>query len=77
METIKYIEKDKVIAEFTTVQAVADFVYERTKRQCDAEYILSQKNRDSKLKSRFFFIGFLSCEIVIVILGTLHYLKII
>ena len=54
----KFIINEKVEAEFTTNQALGEYIIEYTKRQCQAEYILNQSKRDDKIRAIGFVIGF-------------------
>lgn len=61
METnIKYLENGRVIAEFTDFQEYTNFIIVRTKRICEAEYILNQSKRDNRIKWLYWILGMLA-----------------
>lgn len=71
MDTIKYIQDGRVIAEFTTAQAMHDFIVEKTKRECEGERILSEKTRIRKIATLWFVLGSLFGEILFILLDKL------
>ncbi len=58
-ETIKHFEDGRVVGEFNDLQAYTDFLIERTKRKCDADYILSQRLRNKEMRIKWKTIGFI------------------
>lgn len=61
METnIKYLENGRLIAEFTDFQEYTNFIVIRTRRICEAEYILNQRKRDNRIKWLYWILGMLA-----------------
>lgn len=77
MGTIKHFENGKCVGEFSDYQAYHDFIVELTRRKCDAEYILSMKERDKTIRrggvSKGFFIGCCYCIILQIIIKIIHH----
>lgn len=62
MNSIRYVENGKVVAEFVDAQAFHDFVQDKTIKHCNANYVLNQRKRDNRIKSSWFFAGVFSIE---------------
>lgn len=74
MDNFTYKENGKIIAEFVDAQSMIDFIVLKTKRICDAEYILGQRKRDNEIKNRWLLIGFLLCGVLIHLIAVIIYL---